>query len=107
MLFLNLQVVQSPSWTELRGLLEERGGAQPDLRTLPRRQRQTAGVCRQKGLQKAHCMAKAIPKRLLISDNPHQGGWHVQNGNQYVAKGQVHGENTGHLSANLAAVDEA
>lgn len=35
------------------------------------------GVCGQKGLQKAHRVANAIPKRLLVPDNPHQSGRHV------------------------------
>lgn len=64
------------------------------------------GVCSQKSLQKAHRVANAIPKRLLVPDNPHQSGRHVQNSDEYVAEGQVHGEDTGHLSAYLGAVDE-
>lgn len=64
------------------------------------------GVRGQEGLQKAHRVANAIPKRLLVPDNPHQSGWHVQNSDEYVAEGQVHGEDTGHLSAYLGAVDE-
>lgn len=64
------------------------------------------GVRGQKSLQKAHRVANAIPERLLVPDNPHQSGRHVQNSDEYVAEGQVHGENTGHLSAYLGAVDE-
>lgn len=64
------------------------------------------GVRSQKSLQKAHRVANAIPKRLLVPDNPHQGGRHVQNSDEYVAERQVHGENTGHLPAYLGAVDE-
>lgn len=64
------------------------------------------GVGGQKSLQEAHRVANAIPKRLLVPDNPHQSGRHVQNSDEYVAEGQVHGEDTGHLSAYLGAVDE-
>lgn len=64
------------------------------------------GVCGEKSLQKAHRVANAISKGLLLSDNPHQSGRHVQNSDEYVAERQVHGENTGHLSAYLGAVDE-
>lgn len=64
------------------------------------------GVGGQKGLQKAHHVANAIPERLLVPDNPYKSGRHVQNSDEYVAERQVHGKNTGHLSAYLGAVDE-
>lgn len=64
------------------------------------------GVGGQKGLQKAHRVANTIPKGLLVPDNPHQSGRHVQNSDEYVAERQVHGENTRHLPADLGAVDE-
>lgn len=64
------------------------------------------GVGCQKSLQEAHRMANAIPERLLVSDNPHQSGWHVEDRDEDVAEGQVHGEDTGHLSTYLCAVDE-
>lgn len=65
------------------------------------------GVGGQKGLQKAHRVANAVPEGLLLPDNPHQSRRHVQNSDEYVAERQVHGENTGHLPADLGAVHEA
>lgn len=64
------------------------------------------GVGCQKSLQEAHRVADAIPERLLVPDNPHQSGRHVEDRDEDVAEGQVHGEDTGHLSAYLGAVDE-
>lgn len=64
------------------------------------------GVGGQKSLQKAYCVANAIPERLLVPDNSHQSGRHVQHSDEDVAEGQIHGENTGHLAAYLGAVDE-
>jgi len=64
------------------------------------------GVGGQESLQKAHRVAHAVPERLLVPDNPHQRGRHVENSDEDVAEGQVHGEHAGHLSAYLGAVDE-
>lgn len=64
------------------------------------------GVGGEESLQKAHRVASAVPKRLLLPDNPHQSGRHVEHGDEDVAEGQVHGEHTGHLPADLGAVDE-
>lgn len=65
------------------------------------------GVGSEEGLQEAHRVAHAVPEGLLPSHHPHQSGRHVENRDEDVAEGQVHGENTGHLSAYLAAVHEA
>lgn len=64
------------------------------------------GVGGQEGLQKAQRVANAIPERLLVADDPHQSGRHVQNSDENVAERQVHGENPRHLPADLGAVDE-
>lgn len=65
------------------------------------------GVGRQEGLQEADGAARAVPERLLVPHDPHQRGGHVEDRDEDVAEGQVHGENPRHLAADLGAVDEA
>lgn len=60
----------------------------------------------QESLQKAHRVADAVPERLLVPDDPDQSCGHVEDSDEDVAAGQVHGEHTGHLPADLGAVDE-
>lgn len=64
------------------------------------------GVRSQESLQEAHRVADAIPEGLLVPDDPQQGGRHVEHRDEDVAEGQVHGEDAGHLPADLGAVDE-
>ena len=64
------------------------------------------GVGGEESLQEAHRVAHAVPERLLVPDDPHQSGGHVEHSDEDVAEGQVHGEDTGHLSADLGAVHE-
>lgn len=89
----------------LRGVTEREHHRDPPVDAQSRHAQH--GVRGQEGLQEAHRVANAIRERLLVPDDPHHGGRHVEDGDEDVAEGQVHGEHAGHLSAYLGAVDEA